>query len=241
MNIRKLNLFTICLVFIGMITGWSQQEKVVDYVNPLIGTPVAGFMEGRDGGGTMPCVGLPFAMTNFVAQSRENKISKMSYAYEDTTIHGFLATHQPTVWMGDYGYVSVMPQVGDLKLLPNERALPFSHDDEVSKPHYYGVTLDTQGNKIKGEIAAASRCGMFQFTFPKSESSHLIVQGINTVENKKAFQGYVKVDAEKGEITGYNPERMSSHLGPELENFKGYFIIQFEKGFKDFGTWNSER
>jgi predicted alpha-1,2-mannosidase len=241
MNIRKLNLFTICLVFIGMITGWSQQEKVVDYVNPLIGTPVAGFMEGRDGGGTMPCVGLPFAMTNFVAQSRENKISKMSYAYEDTTIHGFLATHQPTVWMGDYGYVSVMPQVGDLKLLPNERALPFSHDDEVSKPHYYGVTLDTQGNKIKGEIAAASRCGMFQFTFPKSESSHLIVQGINTVENKKAFQGYVKVDAEKGEITGYNPERMSSHLGPELENFKGYFIIQFEKGFKDFGTWNSFR
>ncbi|MEQ9581087.1 MAG: hypothetical protein RIM68_02850, partial [Arenibacter sp.] len=63
----------------------------IDYVNPLIGTPSAGFMEGRDGGGTMPCVGTPFAMTNFVAQTRENKISEMPYVFEDNTIQGFMA------------------------------------------------------------------------------------------------------------------------------------------------------
>ena len=141
MNSMKRNLIVISLLLIGLNSGLAQKKTVVDYVNPLIGTPVAGFMEGRDGGGTMPCVGLPFAMTNFVAQSRENKISKMSYAYEDSTIHGFMATHQPTVWMGDYGYVSVMPQVGELKLLPNERALPFTHDNEISKPHYYPMRL----------------------------------------------------------------------------------------------------
>ena len=237
---KKIAFFT--LLLLGLIQLLPAQEKTpVDYVNPLIGSSALGFNEGKDGGGTMPCVGLPFAMTNFVAQTRENKISEMPYVYEDNTIKGFMATHQPTVWMGDYGYVSIMPQIGALKLLPNDRALPFSRDSEVSKPHYYSVTMEDDHKEIKGEIAASSRCGMFQFTFPESEESHLIIQGINITENKKAFQGYLAVDDEEREITGYNPERMSSHLGPELSNFKGYFVIQFDKEFESFGTWNSFR
>lgn len=236
------NKILIFLLFAGLISLTAQEKDAVDYVNPLIGTPVAGFNAENSGGGTMPCVGTPFAMTNFVAQTRENKISKMSYAYEDNTIQGFMATHQPTVWMGDYGYVSVMPQIGKLKLLPKDRALPFTHVNEISKPHYYSVMMQAENNKkIKGEIAATSRCGIFQFTFPESEESHVVIQGINISENKKNFQGYVNVNAQMGEITGYNPERMSSHLGPKLSNFKGYFIIQFDKSFKDFGTWNSFR
>ncbi len=35
----------------------------------------------------------------------------------------------------------------------------------------------------------------------------------------------MKVDKEHNEITGYNPDRQSAQLGPELPNFKGYFII----------------
>ncbi|MGB5498372.1 MAG: GH92 family glycosyl hydrolase [Maribacter sp.] len=230
------------ILFLTGIQNLSAQEKLaVDYVDPLIGTPKAGFKEGLDGGGTMPCVGTPFAMTNFVVQTRENKISEMPYVYEDNHIKGFMATHQPTVWMGDYGYVSVMPQLGKLRLLPNHRALPFSHKKEVSKPNYYSVTMQDGNREIKGEIAATSRCGILQFTFPESDEAHIIVQGTNITENKKAFQGYLKIDEEKGEITGYNPERMSSHLGPELTNFKGYFIIQFDKTFESFGTWNSFR
>jgi len=237
MKIRFLEL--LILMVAPLVT--AQEKIAVDFVNPLIGTSAMGFSEGKDGGGTMPCVGTPFAMTNFVAQTRENKISEMPYVYEDKTIKGFMATHQPTVWMGDYGYVSVMPQIGELKLLPNDRALPFSHKNEVSKPYYYSVAMDNGSDEIKGEIAAASRCGMFQFTFPESDESHLIVQGTNITENKKAFQGYLKIDETQREITGYNPERMSSHLGPELSNFKGYFVIQFEKEFESFGTWNSFR
>ncbi|WP_242157812.1 GH92 family glycosyl hydrolase [Aestuariivivens sediminis] len=232
----------VCFIFCVINISWSQNTRTVDFVNPLIGTSTQGFMAGRDGGGTMPCVGTPFAMTNFVAQTRQNMISKMPYAYEDNTIHGFMATHQPTVWMGDYGYVSVMPQTGKLRLLPEERAMSFSHEDETVKPYYYAVSMgDKKSKRIKGEIVASSRCGMFQFTFPESEASHIIIQGINNSENKKDFQGYIKVDNEKGEITGYNPERMSSHLGPVLNNFKGYFIIQMDKSFDSFGTWNSFR
>src|ERR1700694_2147879 len=85
-----------------------KEKEAVDYVNPLIGTAFAGFEKGLEGGGTMPFANRPYAMTNFVAQTRENKMGSTPYVYEDSTIMGFLATHQPTVWMGDYGYVSVM-------------------------------------------------------------------------------------------------------------------------------------
>src|SRR6478672_7915607 len=132
----------------------STQKQAVDYVNPLIGTAATGFAKGLDGGGTMPSVGPPFGMTNFVAQTGESKMSRMNYFYEDSSVIGFLASHQPTVWMGDYGYVSVMPQTGALKVLPKERALRFSHSNEISAPHYYSTLLETPDHeKIRAEIA----------------------------------------------------------------------------------------
>jgi predicted alpha-1,2-mannosidase len=229
------------------------QKQEVDYVNPLIGTAATGFSKGLDGGGTMPSVGPPFAMTNFVAQTGESLMSRMNYFYEDNSIIGFLASHQPTVWMGDYGYVSVMPQIGDLKVLPKERALNFNHTNEVSTPYYYSVLLDAANNQnIKAEIASTSRCGIFQFTFPSSQQSHLIIQGINLnpeikhwandyTERIKKLRGYVKINKAKNEITGYNPDRMSAQISPDLPNFKGYFVIQFDKPFKDFGTWEGDK
>ncbi|CAN5366553.1 GH92 family glycosyl hydrolase [soil metagenome] len=234
---------------------WAQQQpkskQAIDYVNPLIGTPYAGFKKGLDGGGTVPAVGTPFAMTNFLAQTAEPKMGLNAYVYEEKSIMGFLASHQPTVWMGDYGYVSVMPQIGELKLLPKDRALPFEHSDEVSHPYYYSVFLNAGNNqKIKGEIAAASRTGIFQFTFPASDQARFIIQGIDLNPEladpsndygprMKSIKGYVKIDTLKNEITGYNPDRMSAQIGPDLPNFKGYFVIQCNKKIASFGTWDN--
>jgi predicted alpha-1,2-mannosidase len=229
----------------------STPKQEVDFVNPLIGTAATGFAKGLDGGGTMPSVGPPFAMTNFVAQTGESKMSRMNYFYEDSSIIGFLASHQPTVWMGDYGYVSVMPQTGTLRVLPKERALQFNHKEEVSTPYYYSVLLDAgKQQQIKAEMTASAHCGILEFTFPASEEAHIIIQGINLnpeikdwandfEERMKTLKGYVKINAEKNEVTGYNPDRMSAQIGPALPNFKGYFIIQFDKTVNSFGTWDN--
>jgi putative alpha-1,2-mannosidase len=98
-------------------------------------------------------------------------------------------------------------------------------------------------------MASTSRCGILQFTFPASKDAHIIIQGINLnpeikhwandfTERIKTLKGYVKVDKAKNEITGYNPDRMSAQIGPALPNFKGYFVIQFDKPFNSFGTWD---
>ncbi|MCR8557207.1 GH92 family glycosyl hydrolase [Mucilaginibacter sp. BJC16-A38] len=253
---KQITYLFILLCHLG-ITGYGQTkspkqpEENIDFVNSLIGTATTGFGKGLDGGGTMPCVNVPFAMTNFVAQTDENKMGRMNYEYEDKTVIGFLASHQPTVWMGDYGYVSVMPQIGELKVLPEERALAYEHTDEIAKPYYYSVKLKTAGGgKIKAEIAGANTCGMFRFTFPAAEQAQLIIQGINLppgltdwandyTARIKNLKGYVNIDTVNNEITGYNPDRQSAQLGPSLKNFRGYFIIRFNKPIKNYGTWDN--
>jgi predicted alpha-1,2-mannosidase len=231
----------------------KNNKQEVDFVNPIIGTPFAGFEEGLQGGGTMPNVGLPHAMTNFMLQTHENKMSRMPYIYEDTAAIGFMATHQPTVWMGDYGYLSIMPEVGPLRLLPKDRATPFSHRTETATPYYYSVQLQASPTQqIRGEITASSRCGFFRFTFPKSDQAHIVLQGINLNpeladeannydQRIKTLKGYVKVDKQHNEITGFNPDRQSAQLGPVLPNFKGYFVVQFSKPIDSFGTWSGSQ
>ncbi|WP_455584984.1 GH92 family glycosyl hydrolase [Bacteroides sp.] len=243
---KKWLLFILLFVNVSNTDVYAMGNSV--YVNPLIGTAL------RGDGGVSPFVCEPFSMTNFTAQTRENKMSYMPYVYDDPHILGFLGSRQPAVWMGDYGYVSVMPQIGkQLKLLPKDRALKYSHKDEISKPYYYSVKMDTgNGEKIVGEIAAASKCALLRFTFPKSDDARLIVQGINLnpelsdwcndyQPRLKSIRGWMKIDPEKNEIIGYNPDRHSSQLSRELPNFKGYFIISFNKEIDTYGTWdNSE-
>ena len=109
------------LLMVGSVAGLhaAVPGDAVDRVNPYIGTG-----EGKIGyGGTMPFVSTPFGMTSWTAQTRQNKIGVVSYKYEDTTISGFMGTHQPAIWMGDYGYVTLMPELGALKTTPEERKL----------------------------------------------------------------------------------------------------------------------
>src|SRR5437868_13401923 len=90
----------------------AEARTPVDWVNTFIGTGGSG--SGPEYGGTMPLVTAPFGMTNWTAQTRQNRVSVSSYAYEDGAISGFIGTHQPAIWMGDYGYVTLMPETGNI-------------------------------------------------------------------------------------------------------------------------------
>ena len=96
---KKVAIIFYLLIFIAS-NSFSQKnipgKQEVDYVNTLIGTAATGFANGLDGGRTMPCVGLRFVMTNFVAQTGESKMSRMNYFYEDSSVNGFFASQQPT-------------------------------------------------------------------------------------------------------------------------------------------------
>jgi predicted alpha-1,2-mannosidase len=199
-------------------------KTAVDWVNTYIGTGGGGV----DYGGTMPLVTTPFGMTNWTAQTRQNRISVSSYAYEDTYIQGFIGTHQPAIWMGDYGYVTLMPEIGAINYAPEARQLPFSHKDEVTTPYYYSVKAGADAaHRIQTEITATDHASYLRFTFPQGSKASVLIEA-----TRPQIKGFVAIDSSKNEITGYNPDRMDANLGPmKLPNFKGYFVVRFKQPF----------
>jgi len=179
----------------GALSGMAAEKDVVSYVNPLVGTHKSSIGYG----GTMPFVTPPFGMTNWTPQTRQNKISVVSYNYDDSTISGFIGTHQPAIWMGDYSYVTVIPQVGELRTAPESRKLGFSHFAETAHPDYYRVSLDAGAKKqIQVEVTATERCGLFRFTFPKDAVARVIIEA-----SRPGIAGSASVDLGSGEITGF--------------------------------------
>lgn len=249
---------------LGVVSAGAAERDGVSYVNPLIGT-----QKGAVGyGGTMPFVTPPFGMTNWTAQTRQNKISVTSYNYDDTTISGFMGTHQPAIWMGDYGYVTLMPQVGasaaeDVRTSPEARKMAYSHGSEVARPDYYAVTLgdgagqkeptlqkrdlghpgsgaDLQVGQIRVEMTATERCGYLRFQFPKDGVARVLME-----TSRAGIAGFAAVDVAKRELTGYNPHRMDAHLGPNtgkaaLPSFKGYFVMEFREAPLAGKVWGME-
>src|SRR5690242_3195375 len=202
----------------------GQKQDAVSWVNPYIGTG-----SGKIGyGGTMPLVTPPFGMTNWTAQTRQNRVSVTSYNYGDTRIQGFIGTHQPAIWMGDYGYVTLMPELDGIKYAPEARQLPFDRKDEIATPYYYAVTMDAgSGRRIRTELTATDHCGYLRFHFPARSKASVLVEA-----TRPGIRGYVEIDLRRHEVRGYNPDRQDAVLGPlKLPNFKGYFVIRFRQPF----------
>jgi predicted alpha-1,2-mannosidase len=210
--------------------GAAGQQSPVDWVNTYIGTGGG----GSDYGGTMPFVTTPFGMTSWTAQTRENRISVSSYAYEDSSISGFIGTHQPAIWMGDYGYVTLMPEVGAVRTSLEARRLPFLRSDEVTAPHYYSVLMGSDPDaRIRAEITATDHCGYLRFTFPHRAPASVVVEA-----TRKGIAGLVRIDPQAREIVGYNPDRMDTYLtNVQLPNFKGYFVIRFNRPLTAHGVY----
>ncbi|KAK3721982.1 hypothetical protein LTR37_002798 [Vermiconidia calcicola] len=121
--------------------SFHDNAGVLRYVNPKIGTYG---ITPNGNGGMVPAVSPPFGMTRWTPQTRENFISQCPYNDADQHIHGFQATHQPAIWMGESGQVVLSPGIGDVKPLFTQRAHKFSKKDEVSTPYIYQVTMDAE-------------------------------------------------------------------------------------------------
>jgi predicted alpha-1,2-mannosidase len=209
-------------------------DSPVDFVNSYIGTGGG----GHEYGGTMPFVSTPFGMTSWTPQTRQNTVGVTSYAYEDNTISGFIGTHQPAIWMGDYGYVTLMPELTSLKISPEDRKQSFSRKSEIATPYYYSVVTDAGNSQhIRTEMTATDHCGIFRFTFPQDSQPFVMIEA-----TRKGITGFVQIDPQRHEIVGYNPDRMDSDLGPlALPHFKGYFVIRFNQSFATYGTYHNSK
>ena len=220
----------------------AKTPDLVEFVNPLIGTDG----EKSAYGGMVPGVTHPFGMTQWMPMTRKNEIKVCPYHYRDAHIMGFIGSHQPAIWMGDYGQVSMMPGVGPVVVDWEKRKLPFDHADETCGPHYYAVTMNKgAANSIKAELSATTRAAILVFTFPTGaagQEPHMVIDAsrefsTTTHSDHTPAEGWIRVDLAKREVVGFNRDRYSAHLGPPLPNFKGYFVIQFDCPIQSAGTY----
>nr|WP_249361952.1 GH92 family glycosyl hydrolase [Gordonia araii] len=82
-------------------------------------------------------------------------------------LQAFATSHIPSPWMGDRGSFQVFPHpLSHPKPDRDDRALPFSHDEEVDRPHLYGVVLDDGVHPpIRAELTAGSHSIWLRATY----------------------------------------------------------------------------
>jgi predicted alpha-1,2-mannosidase len=211
---KKRFLFLSTLLFAA--TSFAQQvTKVTDpveWINPLMGTQSKYDLSN---GNTYPAIALPWGM-NFWTPQTGKMGDGWQYTYDSYKINGFKQTHQPSPWMNDYGQFAIMPVTGKIKVSQNQRQSWFSHKAEIAKPYYYSVYL--ADHDVTTEIAPTERSAQFRFTYPKTDSSYIVIDAFDK-------GSYIKVIPGEKKIVGYSTKYAR---GP-LKNFKNYFVIYVDK------------
>ena len=243
MSVTKINILSKAfLVLVAMQASFlfAQKTSVLNYVNPLIGTQKMGH--------TFPGATVPFGMvqlspdTDTLQYLENGKYNPdmyrycAGYQYDDKTIVGFSHTHFSGTGHSDLGDFLIMPTVGKLMLNPGTANTPrsgyrsaFDHKNEIARAGYYSVQLDDYN--IKAELTATERVGFHQYTFPKTDDAHIILDlthGIYNYDGKNIWTA-VRVENDST-VTGYRQT-----LG-WARTRTVYFAMTFSKPFNSFGS-----
>ena len=224
------------------IQAQTKSANPAQYVRPIIGTQRMGH--------TYPGATVPFGMvqlspdTDTIPYEKNGRYNPdvykycAGYQYDDKTIVGFSHTHFSGTGHSDLGDFLVMPTVGPLKLNPGVDSIPrsgfrsaFSHTNETAEAAYYKVKLDDYN--ITAELTATNRVGFHQYTFPKSDSAHIILDlmsGIYNYDDKNVWT-FVRVENDTL-VTGY---RQTNGWG---RTRTVYFAMTFSKPFYQYGNKN---
>ena len=236
-------MMSLCFAFQPM-KAQNATEDLTRYVDPLIGT--------KEMGHVFPGACVPFGMvqlspdTDTIPYAVNGKYTGTVYRYcagyqhSDKTIVGFSHTHFSGTGHSDLGDFLIMPTVGKLQLNPGTADKPesgyrsrFSHETEKAEPGYYQVRLDDY--KINAELTTTTHVGFHQYTFPKSDDAHIILDLNHGLYNYdgKVLWSYVRVENDTL-VTGYRITR-----GWARTNYL-YFAMVFSKPIKNYGCKNDE-
>jgi len=236
---KKSVLSILVILYLIAQTAFAQ-DKLIQYVNPLIGTHKMGHV--------YPGATVPFGMvqlspdTDTIPYEFNNKYNPdvykycAGYQYSDPTIVGFSHTHFSGTGHSDLGDFLIMPTTGTLQLNPGTEQNPetgfrskFNHANEIAEANYYKVQLED--HNITAELTTTTRVGLHQYTFPESEQAHIILDlmsGIYNYEDKNVWT-YVRVENDTL-ITGYR------QTNGWAKTRTVYFAMSFSKPFTEYGA-----
>ncbi|MBR5657142.1 MAG: GH92 family glycosyl hydrolase [Prevotella sp.] len=211
-------------------------------LNTMVGTDQANttnvglFGKGsEEHGQTLPAVLSPNGQNFWTPQTRDTEKKCVApFYYADSLFQGIRNSH----WIvggctQDYGSFTVATLGGSLRTTPTKRATRFSHDNEISHPHYYSVVLLDE--HLRAELTATSHTAMLRVTPTQEENVHIVIQ-----PNSDEGQGYVEIDTLNRTIYGYNPVHRIYQGWGEPAGFSGHFVLKYVDEIIDFGTFEGE-
>ena len=218
------------IAFAMLLTACAQQpaqeqEKLTDFVNPLIGS----------GGHGHVFVGasVPFGMVQLGPTSINETWDWCSgYHQDEASVIGFSHTHLSGTGIGDLFDVTVMPVTGEViyerGTIDNPGSglwSPADRTQEIAKPGYYSVPLTRYG--IKAEMTASARVGLHRYTFPESKEAAIVFDLENGGCWDESTETFMQAEG-NNRITGY---RYSKGWA---KNQRVYFAAEFKKPFDSF-------
>ena len=219
----------------------AEHLRQLSSLNTMVGTATANtqsaglFGKGsEEHGQTLPAVLSPNGQNFWTPQTRASEKKCVApYYYQDYLFQGFRNSH----WIvggctQDYGSFTVAAITGDIRTLPEERATPFSHNDEISHPHYYSVRLPQEN--LSAEITGSSHAAIMRFTPKKDGRVHILIDN-----NNDEGEGNLTLNMEKKEIYGYNPVHRIYQGWGEKAGFSGHFLMKFSDEIVDYGIYEA--
>jgi len=180
------NLLLISLLLIASFFC-DAQKKVIDYVNPFLGT--ATLWDSIDigykpthrtwGAEVFPGSSLPNAMVQLTPVTKFHCGS--GYQYEDSVIFGFAHTSKGH-W--NLCHIPLLPVTGTIS--PDDYCSAYSHKNESAHPGYYQVYLERYG--INAELTSTLRCAFHKYTFKPGQSQKLLADLSSSNEKVRSWE-----------------------------------------------------
>lgn len=206
-------------VLVFAISCTPKETRLVDYVNPMVGTDFTGH--------TFPGATAPFGMVQLSPDTRISTWEGCSgYHYSDNIIFGFSHTHLSGTGCLDYGDVLLMPVTayGADSLNRELYQSEFSHDREKASAGYYSVVLDRWN--VLAELTAGPRSGMHRYTFRDlSEGAPSVI--IDLEHRDILLDSHIEQVSDRA-VTGYRRSKSWS------EDQMVHFYLEFSEPIVEF-------
>ncbi|MFC8915201.1 GH92 family glycosyl hydrolase [Streptomyces sp. NPDC057116] len=194
-------------VTIGRAAPEKRHARPSDYASTVRGTHSSGSFSR---GNTFPATAVPHGfnfwtpVTNAASKSWLYEYARGNNADNLPTVQAFSASHEPSPWMGDRQTFQLLPSAaaGAPETDRVRRALPFRHENETARPHYYGVTFE---NGIRAEITPTDHAAMMRFRYPGADAS--------VVFDNVTDEGGLTLDPATRSFTGFSDVKSGLSTG----------------------------
>eukprot|EP00759_Apiculatamorpha_spiralis_P045799 PhF_6_TR42633/c0_g1_i1/m.64117 len=178
-------------------------------------------------GNTLPLVARPFGMTHWAPKTDDGDGSWFFHS-NDYQFYGIRATHQPSPWIGDYGYFTVTAALGEMKSWSG-----YTPKKSRFSPYYFNASLEvycTNQSCTTMEVTATTHGSAMRVKFPPY-----------SVYNPIQQMRYVMIDLDGGVTTNMVNTTALWLKAPQCQsdskNFGLYAYIQTSRPFQ-YSTQN---